>query len=65
MRLKKQLKSPQEMAEGYLAESDGLSGQELYDLLTKVMKAGGANPRDVNLRKEIGSITRSLRGVAA
>lgn len=54
-------KTPVEIAEEIYRRDVGLSGSELSDLVTKVMKENRDDPQDEKLRSEIGRIFKELR----
>ena len=56
-------KTIDEMALEIYQKGAGASGQELADLVTKVMSANRDDPRDGNLRKKIGQVFRDLCGL--
>ncbi len=53
-----------EMAEELSAKAHGLSGPELVELVTKIMKEGGYDPQDSDIRNKIGNIYKQSRSVA-
>jgi hypothetical protein len=53
-----------EMAEEIYRRGIDASGPELSDLVTEVMKSGGYDPQDGDVRREIGKLFKSFSGRA-
>lgn len=59
--MKKQLKTPEEMAVEFrnLTEGKGYNSRELASILAQVMREGGHNPDDEGLRVNVRTAYRS------